>query len=127
MVSTTVIDQARDLIKTRLDQLEEERRRLEGALGELGGKASPTRPRGRRGRPRGAKSTAAPKRLRRRKGTRADEALAVVGRQPGISAAEVAKAMKIKPGSVYGVLGALRKEGKVKKDGRRYFPAAERH
>jgi DNA-binding IclR family transcriptional regulator len=43
--------------------------------------------------------------------------------QPGISAADVAKAMKIKPNYLYRVLGDLEKEGRVKKDGRQYYPA----
>ena len=43
--------------------------------------------------------------------------------QPGISASDVAKTMKIKPNYLYRVLGDLEKEGRVKKDGRNYFPA----
>ena len=50
--------------------------------------------------------------------------------QPGISASDVAKTMKIKPNYLYRVLGDLEKEGRVKKDGRQYYPArlsARRH
>jgi predicted transcriptional regulator len=43
--------------------------------------------------------------------------------QPGISASDVAKTMKIKPNYLYRVLGDLEKEGRVKKDGRQYYPA----
>ncbi len=43
--------------------------------------------------------------------------------QPGISASDVAKQMKIKPNYLYRVLGDLEKEGRVKKDGRQYYPA----
>jgi predicted transcriptional regulator len=39
---------------------------------------------------------------------------------PGISASEIAKRMRIKPNYMYRVLGDLQKEGKVKKDGRAY-------
>jgi DNA-binding IclR family transcriptional regulator len=42
--------------------------------------------------------------------------------QPGISASDVAKTMKIKPNYLYRVLGDLEKEGRVKKDGRQYYP-----
>ena len=35
------LDEARDLVKKRLAELDEERKRLERALAELGGKASP--------------------------------------------------------------------------------------
>ena len=42
---------------------------------------------------------------------------------PGISPAEVAKKMKIKPNYLYRVLGELEKEGRVKKSGRSYTAA----
>jgi hypothetical protein len=130
--TTNVLDEARGLIERRLADLDEERRRLERALGELGGKVA-KRP----GRPRGGSSTAsagdaapapkasgAPKKRRRRRGgTRADQAVELITSQPGISASDVAKTMKIKPNYLYRVLGDLEKEGRVKKDGRNYFPA----
>ena len=131
--TTNVLDEARGLIERRLADLNEERRRLERALGELGGKVA-KRP----GRPRGSSSTAsagsdtaaapkasgAPKKRRRRRGgTRADQAVELITSQPGISASDVAKTMKIKPNYLYRVLGDLEKEGRVKKDGRNYFPA----
>ena len=129
--TTNVLDEARDLIERRLADLDEERRKLERALAELGGKAT-KRP----GRPRGSSSTAssdsaaapkassAPKKRRRRRGgTRADQAVELITSQPGISASDVAKTMKIKPNYLYRVLGDLEKEGRVKKDGRNYFPA----
>ena len=131
--TTNVLDEARQLVERRLADLDEERRRLERALGELGGKVA-KRP----GRPRGSSSTAsaasdtaaapkasgAPKKRRRRRGgTRADQAVELITSQPGISASDVAKTMKIKPNYLYRVLGDLEKEGRVKKDGRQYYPA----
>jgi sugar-specific transcriptional regulator TrmB len=123
--TTNVLDEARELLERRLADLHDERQRLERALAELGGKArrSP-------GRPRGTASTRAPKasrtpkkRRRRRGGTRADQAVDLITSQPGISASDVAKTMKIKPNYLYRVLGDLEKEGRVKKDGRQYYPA----
>ncbi len=126
MPSTThVLDEARDLVKKRLGELDDERKRLERALAELGGKASgrPGRPSGRRpGRPRGSSAKAGGTR-RRRKGTRADQAVALVEGNPGISASEIARTMKIKPNYLYRVLGDLQKEGRVKKSGRSYTAA----
>jgi sugar-specific transcriptional regulator TrmB len=123
--TTNVLDEARQLVERRLADLDEERRRLERALAELGGKAKRSP-----GRPRGSASTAkastggAPKKRRRRKGgTRADQAVDLITSQPGISASDVAKTMKIKPNYLYRVLGDLEKEGRVKKDGRQYYPA----
>jgi sugar-specific transcriptional regulator TrmB len=123
MPSTThVLDEARDLVKRRLAELDDERKRLERALAELGGRVT-GRPGRRPGRPRGAAPKAAPGRRRRRKGTRADQAVALVEKSPGISASEIAKTMKIKPNYLYRVLGDLEKEGRVKKEGRKYQPA----
>lgn len=126
MPSTThVLDEARDLVLKRLAELDDERKRLERALAELGGKAV-GRATGRRpGRPRGSGKKAAgrPKKRRRRSGTRADQAVNLVAGSPGISASEIAKSMKIKPNYLYRVLGDLEKEGRVKKKGRKYFPS----
>jgi sugar-specific transcriptional regulator TrmB len=124
--STNVLDEARQLVERRLADLDEERKRLERALAELGGKATTTR-RG-PGRPKGSTSksasgTTGPRRRRKRRGgTRADQAVKLIEGQPGISASDVAKQMNIKPNYLYRVLGDLEKEGRVKKDGRQYYP-----
>lgn len=132
--TTNVLDEARELVQKRLADLDEERVRLERALAELGGKATKRSP----GRPRGSKSSkssstpstgsskaATPrKRRKRRGGTRADQAVSLIEGQPGISASDVAKTMKIKPNYLYRVLGDLEKEGRVKKDGRQYYPGS---
>lgn len=123
--NTNVLDEARELVQKRLADLDDERKRLERALAELGGKAARRAP----GRPRGSKSSSTrsgsgPRRRRRRRGgTRADQAVNLIASQPGISASDVAKAMKIKPNYLYRVLGDLEKEGRVKKQGRQYYPA----
>ena len=121
MPTTNVLDEARQLVQKRLADLDEERKRLERALAELGGKA-----RRAPGRPRGSKSTSTgtPRRRRKRRGgTRADQAVNLITKEPGISASDVAKQMKIKPNYLYRVLGDLEKEGRVKKKGRQYYPA----
>jgi sugar-specific transcriptional regulator TrmB len=121
MPTTNVLDEARELVQKRLADLDEERKRLERALAELGGKArrAPGRPRGSKSSPSGA-----PRRRRKRRGgTRADQAVNLITSEPGISASDVAKQMKIKPNYLYRVLGDLEKEGRVKKQGRQYFPA----
>jgi len=123
MPSTThVLDEARDLVKKRLAELDDERKRLERALAELGGKATGGRIGRKPGRPKGSGKGAGKKR-RRRKGTRADQAVALVESSPGISASEIAKTMKIKPNYLYRVLGDLEKESRVKKKGRQYYAA----
>jgi sugar-specific transcriptional regulator TrmB len=124
--TTNVLDEARQLVQKRLADLDEERKRLERALSELGGKAArraPGRPRGSKSGPKAGSSTAPRRRRRRRGGTRADQAVNLIAKQPGISASDVAKTMKIKPNYLYRVLGDLEKEGRVKKKGRQYYPA----
>jgi sugar-specific transcriptional regulator TrmB len=128
---SNVLDEARELLEKRIAELDEERHRLESALANLVGKKSSTittttRRRG-PGRPRGStsKKTAAPRRRRRRRrgGTRADQAVGLIEKSPGINASEIAKTMKIKPNYLYRVLGDLEKEGRVKKKGRQYHAA----
>lgn len=122
--ATNVIDEARSLLERRLAEIDKEREQVQRALGELGGKITrrgPGRPRGSRN---GSGSSSGPKRRRRRRGgTRGDQAVKLVEATPGISASEIAKEMKIKPNYLYRVLADLEKEGRVRKDGRKYHPA----
>jgi len=128
--TTNVLDEAKGLVENRLAELDEERKRLERALAELGGKTTrraPGRPRGRKASASTSSSTsstaATPRRRRKRRGgTRADQAVGLIEKEPGISASDVAKQMKIKPNYLYRVLSDLEKEGRVKKQGRQYFP-----
>ncbi len=123
--TSKVLDEARDLVTKRLAELDDERKRLERALAELGGKVVGRRP----GRPRGSSSkTKAPakgtrRRRKRRGGTRADQAVKLIQDNPGITASEIAKTMKIKPNYLYRVLSDLEKQKKVKKKGRTYSAA----
>jgi sugar-specific transcriptional regulator TrmB len=131
MPPANVFDEARDALERSVRELREQLSQAEEALEKLGGKAVRRAP-GRRGpgRPKGSTNkttggTTAPRRRRKRRGgTRADQAVKLIEQQPGISASDVAKTMKIKPNYLYRVLGDLEKEGRVKKDGRNYFPAA---
>src|SRR3954454_24663348 len=118
--TSNVLDEALDLVKKRLPALDEGRQGLARAPRRLGGTITrrPGRPRG-SGRgpgraPKAASASTAPrKRRRRRGGTRADQAVALVEKNPGISASEIAKSMKIKPNYLYRVLSELEKEGRV--------------
>jgi hypothetical protein len=118
---TGAIDQATELLRNRIRELEGELSKLQRALSSLTdgrhGRRGPGRPKG---------STAAsrtPRRRGRRGGTRADQAVRLIKANPGITAAEVAKKMRIKPNYLYRVLGDLQKEGRVKKSGRSYTAA----
>jgi hypothetical protein len=110
---TEHIDAARKAIDDRIATLRDELKRLEAASSALGGsvrRRGPGRPPKsggtgrRRGRPRGS-------------GTRALQAEKLVRENPGISIAELASKMKIKPNYLYRVLPQLQKDGKVRKQG----------
>jgi CRP-like cAMP-binding protein len=118
------LDEKRKEIQARLKELRplvDEFHRLEAAERALSGvdaspaatvTAAPTRRRrtagssnGRRGRPRGS-------------GTRAAQALQLVGERPGITIPELADAMGIKQNYLYRVMPGLAEDGKVTKSGR---------
>jgi sugar-specific transcriptional regulator TrmB len=119
MAVSSAVDQAAALLKERITELEGELAKLQRALASLTegreGRRGP-------GRPRGSRSTGTRTRPRRRRrgGTRADQAVALIKANPGSSASEIARKMKIQPNYMYRVLGDLQKEGKVKKSGRKY-------
>jgi len=114
-----VLDKAKTLIEDRLKDLDEEKKRLERALANLKGeRRGPGRPRSTRTAKR--TSSSGKQRRRRRGGTRADHALKAVTQNPGITASEIAKKLKIKPNYVYRVMSDLVEDGKVVKDGRGY-------
>jgi sugar-specific transcriptional regulator TrmB len=117
------LDEKRKEIQARLKELRplvDEYHRLEAAERALSGveskpatAATPARRRrrpssssnGRRGRPRGS-------------GTRAAQALSLVGERPGITIPELADAMGIKQNYLYRVMPGLAEDGKVTKSGR---------
>ena len=111
------VNQAAKLIRDRIRDLDAERAQLERALASLtGGREGRRGP----GRPPGSRSRAGGRRRGRRRSTRADQTVRLVKANPGISASEIAKKMRIKPNYLYRVLAELEREGRVKKDGRAY-------
>ncbi|MGA8744244.1 MAG: winged helix-turn-helix transcriptional regulator [Solirubrobacterales bacterium] len=128
-----VLNEARAKIAEAISELDREKARLESALASLSG-GTTTKTGKRRGRPPGRRSAAPSTAARtgkrrgrkrgRKGGTRADHAVKLVEDQPGISASEIAKKLKIKPNYLYRVLGDLEKEGRVRKEGRAYHPAS---
>ena len=122
------LEQKKKEITQRMEELRpmvDEYHRLEAAHRALegvntgGGSGSPSTPRattrrssgggGGRGRPRGS-------------GTRANEALAIVRDHPGVTIPEMAQKMGIQQNYLYRVLPGLEQDGKVRKEGRGWFP-----
>ncbi len=124
--ASNAVDEAAKLLRDRITELDSERVQLERALSSLtGGRDGKRGP----GRPRGSVSVSSPpsvngrKRRRSRKGgTRAEHALRVIADEPGIGASAIAEKLGIKPNYMYRVLTELQADGKVRKDGRTYFP-----
>src|SRR3954453_10352049 len=115
----SALDQATTLLRDRMRELDAERRKLERALANLtGGRVGRRGP----GRPPGSKDGASGRRGRRG-ATRSDQAVRLIKANPGITASEIAKKMRIQPNYLYRVLGDLQKQGKVKKSGRSYSAA----
>lgn len=114
------LDTKKNEIKARLEELREaveEHQRLKDALEALEGAA--------RGGARGASLTGARRGRPRGTGTRAQEAIAVVTKEPGLSAGEIAERMGINQNYLYRVLPALEQDGKLEKRGRGwYLPGA---
>jgi predicted Rossmann fold nucleotide-binding protein DprA/Smf involved in DNA uptake len=121
---TDFLEQKKQEIQARMDELRpavEEYERLDAALRALsgvntsgsrttsrrsGGSAGGT---GRRGRPPGS-------------GSRAAQALEVVKSRPGITIPEMAQEMGIQQNYLYRVLPGLEQDGKVRKEGRGWYP-----
>jgi predicted Rossmann fold nucleotide-binding protein DprA/Smf involved in DNA uptake len=118
---SNTVQEAADLLRARIRELDGERAQLERALAQLtNGREGRRGP----GRPRGSSAPSAPRRRRRRRGgTRAEQAVKPIAANPGRSASELATEMKIKPNYLYRVLAELEQEGRVRKDGRAYHPA----
>ena len=132
---TDFLDEKRKEIDARLKELRplvEEYERLDKAAAALAGvggsgagsarrrssAASKSRRRGsgsgggRRGRPRGS-------------GKRAQQAQELVNAQPGITIPELADAMGIQANYLYRVMPTLQQEGRIRKEGKGWHPAAD--
>lgn len=115
--------QAMDARLKELKPLHEEYLKLERAKAALEGLDTPTK-RG-PGRPRGSASSGNGRRRRRRQGgTRAQQALEVVRRQPGVTVRELSEKLGVKhPNYMYRVMNELEGDGSVRKEGRGYAAA----
>jgi hypothetical protein len=100
---------------------------LKDKLGRTSGTATSTgngRRRSRRGRPAARTTSTRSTTTRRRRGrppkggkTRADETLALIKANPGITVGDIAKRMKIRQNYLYRVTGQLQKAGSIRRRG----------
>ena len=104
-------EQLRKMLESTGARVGEPAARARGAArGKQSGGSAPAT--GSRGRPRGVG------------GSRAQQTLEWIAATPGITAAELAKAMGIKRNYLYRVLPALEKDGKITKQGKGYHPVS---
>jgi hypothetical protein len=131
-----VIENAARAIRSRLaelvgeqEQLQKALGALEGLLGSERGKAEPRAYKTERQRP--ARRAAASARGRstapgRRRGpSRADQFVELVAESPGITVAEAAERLKASRQSLYNVTARLQREGRLRKEGRGFYPAEQ--
>lgn len=121
-MATDAVQQAKELLRSRLSEIEKERTQLEHALRSLG-----SAPAGRRG-PKAA-SSAGPRRRRSggkraRRGQRESEFLAQVESNPGAKISEIAKTMGVAPQQLYPIARRLSESGKVTRQGEGFNVAA---
>ena len=107
-----VVDQARKAIQTRLDELEEEARRLKSALASLAPK--PARRRGR------SPARRRPTTRRAPRGQRQEQFLAAVKKNPGAPVSQIAKDVGVAPQQLYTVARRLHQKGEIRKQGKGY-------
>lgn len=128
------IDDARQLIQSRLDDLGAEVKRLERALANMGEGSLPRRrgP-GRPRKPAASATSAPPKRptVRKRhpakrapRGQRREQLLAAIKASPGARPSELAKAIGVKPAQVHALIAKARAEKLIVKRGKGYAPSA---
>lgn len=121
-VDSTVKD-----IDSRLSELKLEVQKLQAARAALvGGRRGPGRPPGTNGSA-GRRTTA--RRVGRPRGrrggnTRANQALALVRDQPGITIPQIAEALRIEPNYLYRVMPKLVEDGQVKREGQGWHTVA---
>jgi hypothetical protein len=120
------LDEKRTEIDARLRELRplvDEYRRLEKAASALADVGGTSKPSARRRRRRGGGASTARRGRPRGSGTRSKQALELVRARPGITIAEMAKAMKIKANYLYRVMPSLQAEGQVVKRDKGWHPA----
>jgi hypothetical protein len=125
-VDSTVKD-----IDSRLRELKGEVSKLEAARAALvGGRRGPGRPASANGASTSTrKRTTTTRRAGRPRGrrggnTRANQALALVRDQPGITIPQIAESLKIEPNYLYRVMPKLLEDGQVKREGQGWHPTA---
>jgi hypothetical protein len=116
------IDDARDLIARQINEIDEEKERLERAVKALSG-ANGRKPKGARTPSASTQPRRKAPRKRAKRGQRRDEVLDVIRKQPGIKVSEIAKKIGAPASQVHGIGAALVAAEKATKEGARFMIA----
>ncbi len=127
--TSSVIEDAIEMIQVRLAEIEVEKARLERVISDLGATVKPTttgprRSGGTKSRRAAIVGTSGKKRRTRDGGTRAQHALNYLLESPGMSAPAIAIKLGIKPNYVYRVMTELKLDRLVEKRGTLFYPSA---
>ncbi len=109
------VETAERALRDRLDEIQDEERRLQQALRVLGGEIK-AKPRSRRARSRASTGG----RRRARRGHRKAQFLREVKANPGMPVSEIAARLKIAPSQAYTLARRLTEAGEIKKRGKGY-------
>lgn len=125
-MATGFVDSTVKEIDQRLGELQQEVARLEAARAALLGRDRGSGRTGRSRRGGRAAATRRPGRPRGRRGgnTRANQALELVRKQPGITIPQIAEAMSIEPNYLYRVMPKLVADGQVRREGQGWHPTS---
>jgi hypothetical protein len=131
------IDDARQLIKSRLAEIEAEVRQLERAVVSMGEGSEPRPRRPRRSPKRAGAATSAPSKPKRRqaapkrdagkraaRGRRREQLLAAIKAAPGARPSELAKSIGVRPTQVHALIARARAEKLIVKSGKGYALSA---
>ena len=113
-MATDAVQKAKELLRSRLSELDAERTQLEHALSSLGSSRAPSRGPKTARRP-SPKRRASGKRARR--GQREAEFLAQIKSKPGAKISEIAGTIGVAPQQLYPIARRLRDSGKVTRKG----------
>jgi hypothetical protein len=117
----TEIDQLRELVTRRIDELRAAERQLEAALEHLDGATATGKVRGTTNRRKPAKRKRSRRKAKRApRGQRREQMLAALKSKPGSSPRELAEAVGVNPNQIYALLRVARAEKLVVKKGSGY-------
>lgn len=121
-MATDAVQKAKELLRSRLDELDAERTQLEHALRSLGSSRRPSAAAKPARQPRTRRRSAG---KRARRGQREEEFLSQIKRNPGAKISDIAGSIGVAPQQLYPIARRLSDSGKVTRKGEGFELAAK--